>query len=65
MGTHPNCPSVVASTGASLQSWIEAHPESLGQPVRRRFGTQLPFLFKVSGGWGEAEENVKAMKKLQ
>lgn len=48
MGTHPNCPSVVASTGASLQSWIEAHPESLGQHVQRRFGSGLPFLFKVS-----------------
>lgn len=47
MGTHSNCPSMVSASGDSLQAWIEAHPESLGSAVTRRFGTQLPFLFKV------------------
>jgi hypothetical protein len=47
MGTHSNCPSVVSASGDSLQAWIEAHPESLGSAVTRRFGTHLPFLFKV------------------
>ena len=47
MGTHPNCPAVVADSQATLQAWIEEHPECLGPKVRRRFGTQLPFLFKV------------------
>eukprot|EP00798_Chlamydomonas_sp_ICE-L_P023181 gene23181-30393_t len=47
MGTHPKGPSVVASTGSSLQSWIQEHPESLGAAVRHRFGAELPFLFKM------------------
>ena len=47
MGTHPNCPSLVASTGEGLQSWIEKHPTSLGPLVSHTFGPNLPFLFKV------------------
>eukprot|EP00798_Chlamydomonas_sp_ICE-L_P007541 gene7541-690_t len=47
MGTHPKGPSVVTSTGSSLQSWILEYPESLGAAVRHRFGAQLPFLFKM------------------
>jgi len=47
MGTHPNCPATVAATGETLQAWIEAHPQSLGPAVQRRFGNNLPFLFKV------------------
>ncbi|GFH10051.1 mannose-6-phosphate isomerase [Haematococcus lacustris] len=47
MGTHPNCPSTVASTGQSLSSWIQQHQESLGTAVQQRFGVNLPFLFKV------------------
>mmetsp|Transcript_16132 Transcript_16132/g.34912 ORF Transcript_16132/g.34912 Transcript_16132/m.34912 type:complete len:460 (-) Transcript_16132:866-2245(-) len=47
MGTHPNCPALVASTSGTLQQWIEEHPESLGLTVQKRFGVQLPFLFKV------------------
>jgi len=47
MGSHPNGPSVIASSGENLGEWISAHPESLGSVVRGRFGDQLPFLFKV------------------
>lgn len=47
MGTHPNCPSVVAATGESLRSWIEAHPQVLGTTSLRHFGADLPYLFKV------------------
>ena len=48
MGTHPVCPSIVASTGETLERWIDEHPECLGLQVQQRFGGQLPFLFKVS-----------------
>ncbi len=47
MGTHPSGPSVVAATGQSLKDWVQAHPEALGKAVLKRFGTDLPFLFKV------------------
>lgn len=47
MGTHKNCPSVLAGSGIDLKAWIEAHPESLGLLVQERFGANLPFLFKV------------------
>jgi mannose-6-phosphate isomerase len=47
MGTHPNCPATVVATGQTLQSWIEAHRQCMGPAVQRRFGDNLPFLFKV------------------
>ncbi|KAG2488964.1 hypothetical protein HYH03_012581 [Edaphochlamys debaryana] len=47
MGAHPTCPSKLQSTGASLASCLERCPQLLGDKVVRRFGAQLPFLFKV------------------
>ncbi|KAF5825200.1 mannose-6-phosphate isomerase, partial [Dunaliella salina] len=46
MGTHPNCPSMICTTGSPLAQWIEAHPDCLGLKVQQRFGRSLPFLFK-------------------
>jgi len=47
MGTHPNCPSTVVSTGQSLSAWIHQHSHVLGPSVQNRWGDALPFLFKV------------------
>lgn len=50
MGTHPNAPSAVIVGGQAvpLAGLIAAHPrEILGSAVHRRFGSSLPFLFKV------------------
>lgn len=47
MGTHPNCPSSLKATGTPLGNWIQAHPSCLGVQVQQRFGSCLPFLFKV------------------
>ncbi|XP_056005097.1 mannose-6-phosphate isomerase-like [Ostrea edulis] len=50
MGTHVNCPSKVRTpkgSNLSLKDWITQHPEQLGDPVRKKFGDDLPFLFKV------------------
>eukprot|EP01024_Parvocaulis_polyphysoides_P014760 TRINITY_DN1617_c0_g3_i1.p1 TRINITY_DN1617_c0_g3~~TRINITY_DN1617_c0_g3_i1.p1 ORF type:complete len:443 (-),score=67.05 TRINITY_DN1617_c0_g3_i1:486-1814(-) len=47
MGTHKNGPSKVIETGETLQSWIENHPEALGEIVRAKYGLHLPYLFKV------------------
>lgn len=50
MGTHPNAPSAVVVGGEAvpLAGLIAAHPhEILGPAVHRRFGSSLPFLFKV------------------
>lgn len=46
VGTHPSGPALL-SDGSTLKSWIEAHREALGSIVQQRFGTDLPFLFKV------------------
>lgn len=46
MGTHPSGPSRT-SEGETLEAWIAAHPESLGEAVVARFGNVLPMLFKV------------------
>jgi hypothetical protein len=48
MGTHPNCPSVVTSTGQPLSAWLKENPAAVGGPVMDRFGPDLPFLFKAS-----------------
>lgn len=48
MGTHPSCPSKNLSTGEDLQKLIAASPEQyLGANVVKKFGNDLPFLFKV------------------
>ncbi|XAR51535.1 Mannose-6-phosphate isomerase [Bertholletia excelsa] len=58
MGTHDSGPSFVAesengvsfgseSEGVSLKSWIEKNPAVLGEAVVRKWGVNLPFLFKV------------------
>lgn len=47
MGTHPNGPSRIASSGESLHEWIIQNPQALGDQVLNVFGVQLPFLFKV------------------
>lgn len=49
-GTHPKGPTTVASGEArcELRTLIEQSPEAvLGREVQRRFGSCLPFLFKV------------------
>lgn len=47
MGTHPNGPSYVKGTGASLLQLIEKNPQWLGAKVLDQFGKDLPYLFKV------------------
>ncbi|KAF6259281.1 RmlC-like cupin domain-containing protein [Scenedesmus sp. NREL 46B-D3] len=47
MGTHPSGPAVISGQDTTLKQWIEAHPEALGDAVLKRFGTDLPYLFKV------------------
>ncbi|CAG9467104.1 unnamed protein product [Pedinophyceae sp. YPF-701] len=47
MGTHPSGPSTVAATGANLRDWLQANSQALGEPVIAKFGTDLPYLFKV------------------
>ena len=48
MGTHPSGPSTLANSAVMLLTWLEQHPETLGHVVLKRFGCELPFLFKVS-----------------
>ncbi|OIT03921.1 PREDICTED: mannose-6-phosphate isomerase 1-like [Nicotiana attenuata] len=63
MGTHDSGPSYVVEEGRrttengfanggereklTLQDWIEKNPSVLGQTVLHKWGTHLPFLFKV------------------
>lgn len=47
MGTHPNGPSVILETGQPLSDYIAENPQCLGDEVRKTFGDELPFLFKV------------------
>ncbi len=48
MGTHPNGPSKLAGPGApTLAEHIAKNPAVLGEESRKRFGDNLPFLFKV------------------
>nr|KAH0808134.1 hypothetical protein GEV33_014657 [Tenebrio molitor] len=46
LGTHVNGPSSLKN-GDDLSKVIAQHPEYLGDNVRKQFGDQLPFLFKV------------------
>jgi mannose-6-phosphate isomerase len=49
MGTYPTTPSTVLSTGEDLQKHIDANKEKLiGQSILKKFGSDLPFLPKVS-----------------
>jgi mannose-6-phosphate isomerase len=47
MGTHPNVPSKVLSTGVTLLDHLSANPQLSGDRVIKHFGSDLPFLFKV------------------
>lgn len=47
MGTHPSGPAVISGTNTTLRAWLDAHPEALGDAVAARFGSDLPYLFKV------------------
>lgn len=48
MGTHPSGPArLQADECTTLNSWLDAHPAALGDAVRQRFGSDLPFLFKA------------------
>lgn len=50
MGTHDSGSSLVILQGGDqvpLKRWLEEHPEALGHKVVERWGTDLPFLFKV------------------
>lgn len=47
MGTHPNAPSRIRETNQPLSAYIAENPQCLGEEVRKVFGDQLPFLFKV------------------
>ncbi len=48
MGTYPELPSYVLSSGEDLQDVLNANREKLiGKPVLSKFGTDLPFLPKV------------------
>ncbi|KAG5002436.1 hypothetical protein JHK87_023508 [Glycine soja] len=52
MGTHDSGPSFLASSnrngnGVSLKAWISENPDVLGDKVLHKWGSDLPFLFKV------------------
>uniref|UniRef100_A0A0K3C6T1 Mannose-6-phosphate isomerase n=1 Tax=Rhodotorula toruloides TaxID=5286 RepID=A0A0K3C6T1_RHOTO len=47
MGTHPSCPSTLMATGQDLKKYLKSRPELLGNKVVKKFGDDLPFLFKV------------------
>ncbi len=50
MGTYPELPAYVLSTGEDLQQILDANKEKLiGEPILKKFGTDLPFLPKVRG----------------
>lgn len=49
MGTHESGPSFLIGEGKSrtLKSWISENPNVLGDEVVEKWGSDLPFLFKV------------------
>lgn len=58
MGTHDSGPSYVVENGLAngggernkltLKKWIENNPSVLGEKVVKKWGNNLPFLFKVN-----------------
>jgi hypothetical protein len=48
MGDYPSNPAYVLSSGEPLEDFLKNHPDVLGQKVKEKFGTNLPFLPKVS-----------------
>lgn len=47
MGTHPSNPSKDLDTGRSLLEMVEQNSMLLGHSAKARYGSKLPFLFKV------------------
>ncbi|KAI1140031.1 mannose-6-phosphate isomerase [Hypoxylon sp. FL0543] len=47
MGTHPSNPSKDLETGRTLLELVESNQMLIAPSVRAKFGTKLPFLFKV------------------
>ncbi|XXH04064.1 hypothetical protein Hte_010475 [Hypoxylon texense] len=47
MGTHPSNPSKDLETGRTLLELVESNQMLLAPSVKARYGTKLPFLFKV------------------
>ncbi|KAI1407113.1 mannose-6-phosphate isomerase [Hypoxylon sp. FL1857] len=47
MGTHPSNPSKDLDTGRTLLELVESNQMLLAPSVKAKFGTKLPFLFKV------------------
>lgn len=47
MGTHINGPSYLKDSNISLQKYIQGNTELLGGDTEKKFGSNLPFLFKV------------------
>ncbi len=48
MGAHPKAPSRLIGHKENLLQWIETDPERvLGKKILERYGTNLPFLFKL------------------
>jgi len=47
MGTHPSLPSQDFAAGRSLREIVEENPVLLTETLSKKFGNELPFLFKV------------------
>nr|CAG4634834.1 EOG090X07LH [Alona affinis] len=47
MGTHPSGPSIVSASGEPLLSHLQKNGDSLGSEEKKKFGADLPFLFKA------------------
>jgi len=47
MGTHPNAPSIIMSTGENLKDIVSANPDLLSSSIAAKYNGDLPFLFKV------------------
>ncbi|KAF7408310.1 hypothetical protein HZH66_002847 [Vespula vulgaris] len=47
MGTHPNGPSYLKEKDISLEEYIQKNTNVLGIEIQQKFGSSLPFLFKV------------------
>jgi len=60
MGTYPDLPSFILSTGEDLQKYMDKHAEELiGKTVIDKFGhTDLPFLPKVCSCLSMCEDEV-------